>query len=207
MSNFSRGLSLAFVLTAALCPGARTAHAQAAPVPYWSAVSPFGFGGMSSLSQGANSYGNFPGLDFAGSDAGGGGSSNTRYNFSNGFFVGSEGGGLSMSGFNPTGALGNFGALSYQGMQAGYNFQNSPISVYGGFDTLKYNTGMGSPFAPFDNTSSNLNGYSVHGGVEYRPTANLSLQLGVGFTQQPTDLNALVLPGASSPSLVNTSRR
>jgi opacity protein-like surface antigen len=196
MSNFSRGLSLAFLLTAALCTSGEAAYAQAAPVPYWSAGSPFGFGGMSSFSQGANSYGNFPGLDFAGSDAGGGGP-NSRYNFSNGFFVGSEGGGLSMSGFSPAGALGNFGSLSYQGMQAGYNFQNSPISVYAGFDTLKYNSGVGTPFAPFDNTSSNLNGYSVHGGVEYRPTSNLSLQLGVGFTQQPTDLNALVLPGAN----------
>jgi hypothetical protein len=192
---FSRGLGLALVL-AALCPGARAAHAQAAPVPYWTAGSPFGFGGMSSFGPASNTYGNFPGLNFAGSDAGA--AANSRYNFSNGFFIGSEGGGLSMSGFSPIGALGNFGSFSYQGMQAGYNFQNSPISVYAGFDTLNYNAGIGSPFAaPFDNQSGNLpGGYSARAGVEYRPTSNLSLSLGVGFTQQPADPNALVLPGA-----------
>jgi opacity protein-like surface antigen len=194
MSNFSRGLGLALVL-AALCPGARTAHAQAAPVPYWTAGSPFGFGGMSSFGPASSTYGNLPGLNFAGSDAGG--AANSRYNFANGFFIGSEGGGLSMSGLSPTGALGNFGSFSYQGMQAGYNFQNSPISVYAGFDTMKYDTGIGSPFgSPFDSTSNAQSGYSARAGVEYRPTSNLSLSLGVGFTQQPTDPTALVLPGA-----------
>jgi opacity protein-like surface antigen len=193
MFMFSRGSGLALVL-AALCPGARTAHAQAAPVPFWTAGSPFGFGGMSSFGPASNSYGNFPGLNFAGSDAAG--AANSRYNFSNGFFIGSEGGGLNVSGFSPIGSLGNFGSVSYQGMQGGYNFQNSPISVYAGFDTLNYNTGIGSSFgSPFDNQSGNLSGYSARAGVEYRPTSNLSLSLGVGFTQQP-DPNALVLPGA-----------
>ena len=136
---FSRGSGLALVLVA-LCPGVRTAHAQAAPVPFWTAGSPFGFGGMSSFGPASNSYGNFPGLNFAGSDAAG--AANSRYNFSNGFFIGSEGGGLNVSGFSPVGSLGNFGSVSYQGMQGGYNFQNSPISVYAGFDTLNYNTGI-----------------------------------------------------------------
>ncbi len=170
-------------------------------MPYWIPGSPFGFG-YAGLGQGASAYGNFPSLDFSG--AAGASIANTRYNFSNGWFIGSEGSGLGLSGFGASGfsqigGLGNFGSLSYQGMQAGYNFQNSPITVYAGFDTLKYNTGMGSPFAPFDNTSGTLPGYSAHAGVEYRPTNNISLSLGVGFTQGPTasDLNAMVLPGAS----------
>jgi opacity protein-like surface antigen len=71
-----------------------------------------------------------------------------------------------------------------------------PVTVYAGFDTLKYNTGIGSPFAPFDSTSGTLPGYSAHAGIEYQPTSNLSLSLGVGYTQQP-DINSLALPGAS----------
>jgi opacity protein-like surface antigen len=197
MSTFSSRLGLALVL-AALCPGGRTAHAQAAPVRYWTPGWPLGFGGNLTEAQGANAYGNFPGFD--GSDALGGGS---RYNFSNGWFVGGEGGrvGSSMSGFSQGGALGNFSSLNYQGVQFGYNFQNAPVTVFGGFDTLKYNTGIGGPFAAFDSTSGTLPGYGVHAGVEFRPTSNLSLSLGFGYTQQSgridSDINSSLLPGAS----------
>ena len=45
--------------------------------------------------------------------------------------------------------------------------------------------------------SGTLPGYSAHAGVEFKPTSNLSLSLGVGFTQQPGDINSLALPGAS----------
>jgi len=91
MSIFSSRLALAFVL-AALCPGERTAHAQAAPVTYWTASWPVGFGGNPAAGQNSNTYGNFPSFD--GSDARGGGFSYMRYNFPNGWFVGSEGGGM-----------------------------------------------------------------------------------------------------------------
>ena len=197
MSTFSSRLGLALVL-AALCLGGRTAHAQAGPVRYWIPGWPLGFGGNLTEGQGANTYGNFPSFD--GSDAQGAGS---RYNFSNGWFVGGErsGTGLSMNGINQGGAFGYSSSLSYQGVQFGYNFQNTPLTVYGGFDTLKYNTGMGSPFAPFDSTSSTVPGYSAHAGVEYRPTSNLSLSLGFGYTQQSgridSDINSTLLPGAS----------
>jgi opacity protein-like surface antigen len=199
MSTFSGKLGLALVL-AALCLGGRTAHAQAAPVRYWIPSWPLGFGGNPTEGQGANSYGDFPSFD--GRDAQGGGS---RYNFSNGWFVGGEGGrmGLNMSGINQGGALGNFSSLDYQGVQFGYNFQNAPLTVHAGFDTLKYNTGIGSPFAPFDSTSGTLPGYSAHAGVEFRPTSNLSLSLGFGYTQQSgsgridSDINSPLLPGAS----------
>jgi opacity protein-like surface antigen len=200
MSIFSNRLSLAFVL-AALCLGGRTAHAQAAPVTYWIPSWPAGFGSDLTAGQSANTYGNFPSFD--GSDSRGGGFSAMRYNFSNGWFVGGEGGGmgLSMNGINRDAAFGNIQSLYYQGVQFGYNFQNTPLTVYAGFDTLKYNAGIGGPFANFDTTSGTLPVYSMHAGVEFQPTPNVSLALGFGYTQQSgridSDINSLSLPGAS----------
>jgi hypothetical protein len=198
MSIFAGRLGFALVL-AALCVGGRTAHAQAAPVPYWTPGWPAGFGGDASTGAGANSYGNFPGFD--GSDSGRG----MRYNFPNGWFVGSEsrGVGLSMNGISQIGAFGNR-SLSYDGVQFGYNFKNSglPVTLYAGFDTLKYNTVSGGPFAAFDSQSGTLPGYSAHAGIEIRPASNLSLSLGLGITQQSqridSDINSMALPGASS---------
>jgi opacity protein-like surface antigen len=199
MSIFSGKLGLALVL-AALCLGGRTAHAQAAAVRYWIPSWPIGFGGNPTVGQSSNTYGNFPSFD--GRDAQGAGFSNTRYNFSNGWFVGSEGGGMGLStnGFNQDGAFGS--SLSYQGVQFGYkNAGGLPLTVYAGFDTLKYNTGIGSPFAPFDSVSGTLPGYSAHAGVEYQATPNVSLSLGFGYTQQSgridSDINSPLLPGAS----------
>jgi opacity protein-like surface antigen len=203
MSIFSKRLALALVL-AAFCLGGRTAHAQAAPVTYWIPSWPVGFGGNPAVGQSSNTYGNFPGFD--GSDARGGGFSYMRYHFPNGWFVGSEGGGmgLSMNGINQDGAFGNIRSLSYQGVQFGYNFKNAgglPLTVYAGLDTLNYNAGIGGPFAPFDTMSGTLPGYSAHAGVEFQPTPNLSLSLGFGYTQQSGridgDINSLSLPGAS----------
>jgi opacity protein-like surface antigen len=199
MSIFSSRLGLALVL-AALCLGGRTAHAQAAPVNYWIPGWPAGFGGNRTVGQGSNTYGNFPSFD--GSDARGGFSS-MRTNFPNGWFVGGEGGGmgLSMNGINRDGAFGNLGSLYYQGVQFGYNFQNAPLTIYAGFDTLKYNSGIGNPFAPFDTVSGTLPGYSAHAGVEFQPAPNVSLSLGFGYTEQSgridSDINSLLLPGAS----------
>jgi opacity protein-like surface antigen len=202
MSIFSSRLGLAFVL-AALCLGGRTAHAQAAPVTYLIPSWPVGFGNNLTVGQSSNTYGNFPSFD--GSDARGGGFSYTRYNFPNGWFVGGEGGmGLSMNGINQNGAFGNIRSLYSEGVQFGYNFQTAgglPLTVYAGFDTLKYNTGIGGPFAPFDTVSGTLPGYSAHAGVEFQPAPNVSLSLGFGYTQQSgridSDINSLSLPGAS----------
>ena len=200
MSIFAVRLGFAFVV-AALCLGGRPAHAQSAPVTYWT-PGWLGFGGNLNAGQGANADGNFPG--FGGSDAGG--FSSMRYNFPNGWFVGAEGGGmgLSMNGINQNGAFSNIRSLYYEGVQFGYNFKNAgglPLTVYAGFDTLKYNTGIGGPFSPFDAMSATLPGYSAHAGVEFQPAPNLSLSLGVGFTQQSgrsdSDINSLLLPGAN----------
>jgi outer membrane protein with beta-barrel domain len=202
MSIFAGRLGLALVL-AALCPGGRTAHAQAAPVSYWIPGWPMGFGGNLTAGQSSNTYGNFPGFD--GSDARSGGFSYLRYNFPSGWFVGGEGGGmgLSMNGINQDGGFGNIRSPSYQGVQFGYTFQNAgALTVYGGFDTLKYDTGIGGPFAPFDTLSGTLTGYRAHAGVEFQPAPNVSLSVGVGFTQQSgridSDINSPLLPGASA---------
>src|ERR1700694_5315657 len=203
MSIFSGRLGLALVL-AALCLGGRTAHAQAAPVTYWIPSWPLGFGGNPAAGQSPNTYGNFPSFD--GSDARGGGFSYMRYNFPNGWFVGSERGGvgLSVSGINQDAAFGNFGSLYTEGVQFGYNFKNAgglPLTVYAGFDTLKYNAGFGGPFAHFDTVSGTLPGYSPHACVEFQPAPNVSLSLGFGYTEQSgridSDINSLSLPGAS----------
>ena len=191
-------------MLAALCLGGRAAYAQAAAVPYSSW--PVGFGSGLTAGQSSNIFGNFDS-----SDPRGGGFSYTRTNFPNGWFVGSEGGGagLGMNGINQAGAFGN--SFYREGVQFGYNFQTVrglPLTVYAGFDTLKYNTGIGSPFAPFDTISGTLPGYSARAGVEFQPAPNVSLSLGVGYTQSGRidgDINSLSLPGA--PPFVLNGRR
>ena len=195
MSIFAIRLGFAFVV-AVLCLGGRPAHAQSAPVTYWT-PGWLGFGGNLNAGQGANTDGSFPGL--GGSDASG--FSAMRYNFANGWFVGNErdGMGLSMRGINHAGA---FGSSYSEGVQFGYNFKNTPVTVYAGFDTLKYNSGIGSAFSPFDSTSSTVPGYGVHAGVEFRPASNLSLSLGFGYAQQSGRIDS----DTKSPSLSNASQ-
>jgi opacity protein-like surface antigen len=178
----SRGLGFAFaVVAASLCLGAQ---ANAQSVPYWTSTTGFGSGLTSDPN--ASPFGNF----------------SSRYNFENGWFVGSERGNLGwgLSNFGQPGAFGNGAAFTYEGAQAGYNFKSAPVSVYAGFDTVKYNAApiIGSPFAALDSmSSSNTSSYRVNAGVEFHPTSNLSLSVGASFSQQPTDLNAALLPGAS----------
>jgi hypothetical protein len=157
---------------------------------------PIGFYSNLTVGQGSNIYGSSAGFD--GGDARGG-FSYTRTDFPNGWFVGGGTGGMGLNGFNHVSAFGS--SLYTEGAQVGYKFQNGlPLTVYAGFDTLKYNTGIGGPFAPFDATSGALPGYRAHAGVEFQPAPNLSLSLGVGYTQAPridSEFNSLVLPGAS----------
>lgn len=197
-SGFAFVFAFVFAL-AALCLNGQGAHAQDASVPYWTTGWQTGFG--SGLAAGQR-YGSIPGFD--GSDSSGSGSNfSARYNFSNGWFVGSERGGLglNMNGFSQDGTWSNARPLSYEGVQFGYNFTSAPVSVYAAFDSLKYNTGIGSPLAGFDSMSSTASGYGAHAGIEFRPTSNLSLSLGVGYAQQPggieNGINSLSLPGAS----------
>ena len=187
MSVLTSKFALAIMMAALCLGGGRAAHAQAAPVPYWSPGWPIGFGGTLNAEQAPP----------------------TRYNFQNGMFVGSTsssagfGTGLGWSGLNQSGAFGS--SLRYEGVQAGYNFASTgglPVTVYAGFDTLKYNSGIGSnAFAPFDSKSGTLPGYRANVGIEFKPTSNLSLSLGVGYVQQQSgniDSEINSLPGASS---------
>src|SRR3954447_25217344 len=93
MSIFFSRRSLALAV-AALCLGGPTASAQTAPLTYWTPGWPLGFDDNPTAGQSANTYGNFPSFDV--SDARGGGFSAMRYHFSNGWFVGSERGGMGM---------------------------------------------------------------------------------------------------------------
>jgi opacity protein-like surface antigen len=195
MSMFSRRFGLAMV-GATLCLGAPAAHAQASPVNYWIPGWPMGFSGAAGESPDA--YGTFPSFDFR--DLGNG-SSHARYNFSNGFFVGSQRSGMGFGSLSQS-AFGSFGSLYSEGVQFGYSLKNGggpPVTFYAGFDTLKYNTGIGGPFAPFDSKSGTLPVSSAYAGVEFQATSNLSLSLGVGYVQQSGRLDSEInsLPGAS----------
>jgi hypothetical protein len=197
MFVFGYRSGLALVL-AALCVAGRPACAQTAAVTYSSW--PIGFQSNLTAGQGSNIYGSFAGFD--GSDAQSG-FSTMRATFPNGWFVGgATGAGFGSNGINQASAFG--GALYTEGVQAGYNFHSVgglPVTVYAGFDTLKYKPGIGSNLlAPFDTTSGTLPGYRAHAGVEFSPAPNLSLSLGVGYTQAParSELDSPVLPGASA---------
>ncbi len=75
------------------------------------------------------------------------------------------------------------GSIYSEGTQFGYSLKNGggpPVTFFAGFDTLKYNTGIGGLFAPFDSKSGTLPVSSAYAGVEFQLTSNLSLSLGVG---------------------------
>ena len=188
MPSLVRLCSLA-ILLAVLWGGVASVQAQVAPVRYWMPGGPFGYGGSADIS---GSFSSFTAGDAA-----------SRYNFSNGFFVGSDRGNLGWSGLGQVGSAGNFSALSYQSSQFGYNYKTAggmPVTFFAGFDTLKYGTGIGSSLAPL--TSGAGPGYSGFAGVEFKPPSNLSLSFGAGFTQQQSgrmdsDINSSMLPGES----------
>src|SRR6478736_8649977 len=119
MSMSSR-ISGSLFVVAALCLAAPAAHAQVAAVPYSQANWPLGFGG--NLGQGAGAYGDFVGLDEASRPKG--------------WFMSTQSSdaSLGLSGMGRMSAFGSFGSLQSDGMRFGYNFQNSPVSVYGGFN-------------------------------------------------------------------------
>jgi opacity protein-like surface antigen len=188
MLGFAARLGLALVL-AVLSVGGRAAYAQAAPVRYWIPSWPLGFG---NLGQSSDTYTDLP----------------------NGWFIAGQGGGIGLarSGINQAETFGSIGSLHYEGVQFGYNFQNGsalPLRVYAGVDTLKYDAGIGGPFAPFDSTPGTLPGYRGYAGVEFQPAPNVSFSVGFGYTQQSgrvdSDINSLSLPGAS-PFAISSRR-
>lgn len=199
----SKSTFAVFALTLAVsCLGASAARAQSNPVPYWTTAWPAGFATGFTAGQSSNSYTSLSSLAaLDGSSFAGGGSFSSRFDLPNGWFVGSEHGGMALNGF--AGGWGSMSSLAYEGTQVGYNFTNLdvPVSVYAGFGTLKYNNPIGSPLAGFDQSSANIpQGYSAHVGVELRPTSNLSLSFGASFAQQPqydSGISALTSPALS----------
>jgi opacity protein-like surface antigen len=186
-SGFSVVLALA-----ALCLGAPAAQAQTNPVSYWTTAWPAGFGSDFTAGQNLSTFASLSAFDGTA-----GTSFSSRFDLPNGWFIGSERGATAFNGFG--GSWSNISTPSYEGTQIGYNFKNAsvPVSIYAGFDTLKYNN-FASPLPGFDFTSSSsLPGYRVNAGVEFRPTSNLSVSFGASFAQQPTGYDGLVLPGAA----------
>jgi len=165
MFMFARCSALVLV---ALALSGWAAQAQVAPVPY------------------ANSNW-FLGLGNSGLD---GGDEAARNGMPTGWFMTGTRNNFNTSGFNRLGAFGGYNGLSSEGVQFGYKFQNAssgPLTLFGGLDTLKYNGGVGGgPFSSFDN-QNNQSGYRMHGGVEFQPAPNVSLSLGMSYTQQPVN--------------------
>lgn len=186
----SCGLAALFVV---LGLGRTPVRAQVAPLQYLVPGGPFGLGG-------SDSYGNSSNFD-----------AGALTNFANGFFVGSQRGNLNWNGLGQTGLAGNFSALSYDSTQFGYNMKSTggmPVTFFAGFDTLKYGNGIGSSVAPL--TSGAAPGYGAFAGVEFKPTSNLSLSFGAGFTQRDSgrmdsDIRSNMLPG-ESPALSGLRR-
>lgn len=195
MFNLANSCGLATLLAVVSLTGAPV-HAQVAPLRYWVPGGPFGLSG--GAGQSSDTYGNFS--SFNAGDAG------WRSSYANGFFVGSERGNLGLSGLSQPTPAGNFSALSYDATQFGYNTKTAsgmPVTLFAGFDTLKYNGGIGSSLAPL--TSGTSPGYGAFAGVEFKPTSNLSLSFGAGVIQQQSgrmdsDINSSMLPG-ESPAL------
>jgi len=200
MSMVSRKSAFAFLLAGCgLC--APPAHAQSGPVKYWLPGWPVGF--SDSGTQSLDSYGNFPSFTGSGGDSG---FFSRRYSVANNWSA-LSGVGLSQNIVNRYGSLGSY---TTEGAQYGYTFK-SGVSFYGGFDTLKYNPGLGGPFATFDSRSTSTPAYAINGGVEFKPTSNVSLSLGFSYAGQSSDridsdINSPALPGAT-PQAFTSGRR
>jgi hypothetical protein len=191
MSTFSDRYSL--FLAAALCLIWPAARAQSEPVKYWIPFGPFGFGGGATETTGVETYGDVPSFDAEQGDRSG--ISVRTYSAPVGPLAG--------FGWNSAGgAFGNYGSLSYDSTQLGYNFKGAggmPVTLFGGVDTLKYNPDVFSRITSFSPTTGATPAYGVHAGVEIRPTSNLSLSFSAGYTQQQSglgdgDISSSLLP-------------
>ena len=150
-----------------------------------------------------DSYGDVPSFTTNGTDSG---FFSRRYSVTNNWSA-LSGVGLSSNIVNRYGSLGSY---TTEGAQYGYTFK-SGVSFYGGFDTLKYNPGLGGPFATFDGRSTSTPAYAINGGVEFKPTSNISLSLGFSYAGQSSDridsdINSPALPGAT-PQAFTSGRR
>ncbi|MBB1093420.1 hypothetical protein HUU61_19280 [Rhodopseudomonas palustris] len=205
MTHFAAKISLA--IAAALCLGAQAASAQSAPIRYWVPGGPFGFGGGTSAKWQPLSWGDVPGFtaDSVSSEDG----ERTGFAFRNySTPVSSFAGGSAwrgVGGIGGAGAFGNFSALTSEGAQYGYNFKGVgglPVTLFGGVDTLKYNPDVFTSLTSPGFSSGHTAATAVHGGVEIRPTSNLSLSVSAGYVQPSgavdSDIRSSLLPGEST---------
>ncbi|MGJ4926965.1 outer membrane protein [Bradyrhizobium sp. HKCCYLS2038] len=202
MSMVFRKSALVFAL-AGLCLGAPAARAQSGPVQYWLPGWPIGFSTDPGVVQSLDSYGNVPSFTTSGSNTG---FFSRSYSVTNNWSS-LSGVGLSSNIVNRYGSLGSY---TTQGAQYGYTFKNG-VSFYGGFDTLKFNPGVGGPFATFDSRSTSTPAYAINGGVEFKPSSNVSLSLGFSYAGQSSsrvdsDINSPALPG-ETPQAFTSGRR
>lgn len=187
------------IALALLCLGAPSVHAQTGPVKYWVPGWPAGFSEGAAL----DSYGDVPGFTENGNSR----FFTRRYSFSTDWSALNGGMGLSPQLVNRYGSLGSF---SVDGTQFGYKLNDS-VSLFGGFDTLKYDAGSGGAFSAFDSRSNSTAAYRAHGGVAFQPAPNVSLSLGFSYTQQgsdrpDSDITSQALPG-ETPAAFSSGRR
>jgi hypothetical protein len=204
MPSFVTKTSLA--LAAMLCLGVQAASAQSAPIRYWVPGGPFGFGGGMTESWSVAGWSDVPGFAAL--------SSVDEDGFRTGFVgraysapVSSFAGGTTwrgLGGIGGAGGFGNFGSLALEGSQYGYNFKGVgglPVTLFGGVDQLKYNPDVFGQVTGFSGTGTTA-ATAVHGGVEIRPTSNLSLSFSAGYTQSSgavdSDIRSTLLPGEST---------
>jgi hypothetical protein len=194
MRGLSAPCGIALAL-AALGLGGHAAQAQVAPVQYWIPAGLF-FGSGSADGGSATTYGDVPGFNVA--DTNRSGFAVRSYSIPSSAMAGN----LGWNGIAGAGAFGNFGALSYEGTQFGYNFKGAgglPVTFFAGVETLKYNPDVFSALTSMSPTSTASGAYRVNAGVEFRPASNLSLSVSAGFAQPgeriDSDIRSTLLPG------------
>lgn len=197
MSTFSGRCGLAIVATA-LCLTVSAARAQSEPVQYWIPFGPFGFGDGATATTGMETYSDAPNFSFGNADK-------TGFVFrSYSAPVTALTSGFGWSGFGNATAFSTLDSMSYERTQFGYSFKganNMPVTLFGGVDTLKYNPDAFSTITSFNSSPGTTAAYGVHGGIEVRPTSNLSLSFSAGYTQEQPglaggDLSSSLLPRA-----------
>lgn len=182
------------------------ADAQVAPVRYWVPGGPFGFGGgaTDNLSAGWSDVPGFAGLSSVDEDGVRTGFVARSYSAPvNAFSSGLGYGALGWGGLGGPGGFGNFATLTSEGSQYGYSLKGGSglVTLFGGVDQLKYQPDVFTSLTSPGFTSSNTAATVVHGGVEFRPSSNVSLSFSAGYAQPSglvdSDIRSSLLPGES----------
>ena len=133
---------------------------------YWLPNWPLGFGGNADADQATDKFGRPVG--FSSGEARGGDFAFTRFNFPDGWFVGSERGGGGVvrrlqSSACPVSARSSMKARSW------LRLPECDRDHLWRVQRVKYNSGIGDPFSAFDSRSSTASGYSAQVGVKFQP--------------------------------------